>query len=71
MLHHGLWQLRSVLAAGRGGADGYSEDEENRGDGLHWVAVVWLLCGVLSAPYAQIRVCIWRQGRKRFADETY
>lgn len=32
---------RSVLAAGRGGADGDSEDEENRGDGLHRVAVVW------------------------------
>lgn len=30
-----------VLAAGRGGADGDSEDEENRGDGLHRVAVVW------------------------------
>ena len=30
-----------------------------------------VLCGVLSAPSAQIRVCIWRQGRKRFADETY
>ena len=41
VLHHGLWQLRSVLAAGRGGADGDSEDEENRGDGLHRVAVVW------------------------------
>ena len=59
------------FGVGRGGADGDSEDEENRGDGLHRVAVVWLLCGVLSAPSAQIRVCIWRQGRKRFADETY
>lgn len=37
----GLWQLRSVLAAGRGGADGDSEDEGNRGDGLHRIAVVW------------------------------
>ena len=61
MLHHGLWQLRSVLAAGRGGADGDSEDEENRGT----VFIGLPLCGCCAASYQRrLRRFVYAYGVK-------